>query len=308
MLVPIACRFSTYSLPGRPCRSNRAIPVPYDQWLVTHLDDKWKVKQVKHWILSKCNLLSSGTKTHRSVSPITFAPTVRSQPSLDSLDDGYNEDDEYSDQDLPLRKPPSKPDIYSSLDVKPHSSSSSVTSPLVDRYTLISFSTGSILEDEFTLSWYNLRPYELLEVHPIGTVVPLQREVLAYYIQPYFQARVKFLRVVCNHRSGRFEASGIDIQFEHNGYVARDKLADTLDSFPQKSNSFQTDKRRRTKINWKTRWVVIHQGVLSLCKEHVVHYSSACHKHHANHRISDESSRSPVCAEYHNCTPWCRRT
>ncbi|KAF8652209.1 hypothetical protein AX16_004512, partial [Volvariella volvacea WC 439] len=36
-LLTIACRF-----------------VPYDQWLITHIDPTWKIKQVKLWILSKC--------------------------------------------------------------------------------------------------------------------------------------------------------------------------------------------------------------------------------------------------------------
>ncbi|TFK64740.1 hypothetical protein BDN72DRAFT_901315 [Pluteus cervinus] len=43
-LLTIACRF-----------------IPYDQWLVTHVDPTWKVKQLKLWILSKC--LSSGLYT-----------------------------------------------------------------------------------------------------------------------------------------------------------------------------------------------------------------------------------------------------
>lgn len=205
------------------------------------------------------------------MSPITFAPSIRSRSSLDSLDDGYSEDDEHSDQDSPPRNPPSKPGIYPRPDVKPHSSSQSLqpgSSPLVDRYIIISFSTGSILEDEFTLSWYNLRPYELLEMHPVGTVAPLRRDVLADYIQPYFQAKVRVLRVVWNHRSGRFEAPGIDIQYEpYNGYMAKDKLAHTLDSLSSKSSN---EKRRKTKVNWKARWIVINQGILSLCKEHVV--------------------------------------
>ncbi|KAH0833266.1 hypothetical protein J3R83DRAFT_12329 [Lanmaoa asiatica] len=162
--------------------------------------------------------------------------------------------------------------MYSFPGVTPPSTSQAVqpgSSPLVDQYTLLSFSTGSILEDEFSLSWYSLRPYELLEMHPLGVVAPLQRDVLAEYIQPYFQAKVRVLRAVWDHRSGRFEAPGIDIQREHSGYKPKDKLAHRLDSFSPKSSSLQSEKRRKTKVDWKTRWVVINQGVLSLCKGHV---------------------------------------
>lgn len=259
MLVPVACRFGTYSLPVLAQRPLTR-PVPYDQWFVTHLDDRSKVKQVKLWMLSKCNLVPSpGPYTQRSVSPIVFASTVRARSSLDSLDDGYNEDDEYSDQDLP-------PPIYPRT---PGPSPQPVNSPLVDQYTLLSFSTGSILEDEFAISWYSLRPYELLEMHPVGTVAPLQRHVLAEYIQPYFQAKVRVLRAVWNHRSGRFEAPRPDA---HSGYKAMDKLAHRFDSFSTKSTSSQSEKQRRAKLDWKTRCLVINQGSLFLCKEHVVHH------------------------------------
>lgn len=233
------------------------VPVPYDQWLVTHLDDNAKVKHAKLWILSKCNLVQSPGPHQRSVSPIVFASTVRSKSSIDSLDDGYNEDDEYSDQDLP---PPQRLPIY------PHREPPSC-SPLVDQYTLLSFSTGFVLEDEFALSWYNLRPYELLEMHPVGTLAPLQRDVLADYIQPYFQARVKVLRAVWNHKSGRFEAPGIDAK-------AMDKLALRLDTLSTKPTTAQAEKKRKTKVDWKARWVVINQGTLFLCKEHVVRHLS----------------------------------
>ncbi|KAG8213060.1 hypothetical protein J3R82DRAFT_11452 [Butyriboletus roseoflavus] len=273
MLVPIACRFGTYSLPAHLALAH-FVQVPYDQWFLTHLDDNSKIRQVKLWFLSKCNLAQSpGPQTQRPVSPITFASSIRSRSSLDSLDDGYNEDDEYSDQDSPPRHPaPSKPRLHPSLEPKPGPSSQSVqpgSSPLVDQYTLISFSTGSVLEDEFTLSWYNLRPYELLEMHPLGIVAPLQRDVMVEYIQPYFLAKVRVLRAVWDHRSGRFEAPGFDPQREHGGYKGKDKLAHRLDTMSPKPNTLQSEKGRKTKLDWKTRWVVINHGILSLCKEHM---------------------------------------
>ena len=262
--------------------------VPYDQWFLTHIDDTSKVKQAKLWLLAKCNLVQSpGSYTQRSVSPIVFAPTVRARSSLDSLDDGYNEDDEYSDPPHP---------IYPHRDPKP---SPPRSSPLVDQYTLLSFSTGSILEDEFALSWYSLRPYELLEMHPVGTVAPLQRHVLAEYVQPYFQAKVRVLRAVWNHRSGRFEAPRFD---EHSGHKAMDKLAH---SFSTKSSSSQSEKKRKTKVDWKARWVVIHQGILFLCKEHLVCRPLDAARHTLS--VSDQSATSPIRIEHHHSTLWRRR-
>ncbi|KAF8842078.1 hypothetical protein BDN67DRAFT_1067996 [Paxillus ammoniavirescens] len=257
-LIPIACRF-----------------IPYDQWFLTHLDDNWKVKQVKHWILSKCNLIQSpDPPAQRPVSPITFASSVRTRSSIDSLDDGYHEDDEYDDDSedgLPHRHPvPRRPTIYSRLTVKPGSRTKTGqpgSSPLVDQYTLISFSTGFILEDEFTLSWYNLRPYELLEMHRAGTVVSLPRDMIEEYIQPYFEAKVRALRAVWSPKSGRFEAPGHDTQHELHGSKGKEKLGARLDAFSPRSSNLQPDRRRRAKVEWKERWVIVNQGILTLCKE-----------------------------------------
>ncbi|KAG6917733.1 hypothetical protein DXG01_001384 [Tephrocybe rancida] len=87
-LLTLACRF-----------------IPYDQWLTTHVDPAWKVKQVKLWILSKClgipfdAVYPSATRAapsdvlansqlgatppgqrYRPASPITFAPDPRRRP------------------------------------------------------------------------------------------------------------------------------------------------------------------------------------------------------------------------------------
>ncbi|KAG5645109.1 hypothetical protein DXG03_006923 [Asterophora parasitica] len=85
-LLTVACRF-----------------VPYDQWLTTHVDPTWKVKQIKLWILSKCLGIPLDSASHpggsnypqtstsaqattapgqryRPASPITFAPDPRRRP------------------------------------------------------------------------------------------------------------------------------------------------------------------------------------------------------------------------------------
>lgn len=234
--------------------------VPYDQWLTTHIDPSWKVKQVKLWILSKClgipfestvadsNVTADGgggvyIKTtppaprYRPVSPITFAPDPRRRPispilfakgniknssktgarkppnsggsvdthgdtiSGDSPDgtgengdepaqfeddagmgEGYEEDDEWDTAD--------EGDDFDDLDVlgyvgsgptaptMPEPSSNANTRPVVATppewakyntnpatYTLLRFSTGQLLEDEFSMSWYDLAPFEMLELH-----------------------------------------------------------------------------------------------------------------------------------------------
>ncbi|KIK80657.1 hypothetical protein PAXRUDRAFT_158082 [Paxillus rubicundulus Ve08.2h10] len=257
-LIPMACRF-----------------IPYDQWFLTHLDDNWKVKQVKHWILSKCNLIQSpDPPTQRPVSPITFASSIRTRSSIDSFDDGYHEDDEYDDDSEDglshRRNGPRRPTIYSRLAVKLGSRTKTVqpgSSPLIDQYTLISFSTGLILEDDFTLSWYNLRPYELLEMHRAGTVVSLPRDMTEEYTQPYFEAKVRALRVVWSPKSGRFEAPGHDTQHELHGSKGKEKLGAQLDAFSSRSSGLQPDRRRRAKVEWKDRWVIVNQGILTLCKE-----------------------------------------
>ncbi|KAF9075442.1 hypothetical protein BDP27DRAFT_1033723 [Rhodocollybia butyracea] len=49
-LLTLACRF-----------------VPYDQWLVTHVDSSWTIHEVKSWILAKC--IASNTFGHTTESP-----------------------------------------------------------------------------------------------------------------------------------------------------------------------------------------------------------------------------------------------
>ena len=57
-------------------------------------------------------------------------------------------------------------------------------------------SNAYILEDDFRLSWYNLLPYELLEIRFVGGIVGLPREVAVHYVCPYFEANVKALATV----------------------------------------------------------------------------------------------------------------
>ncbi|KAG2756625.1 hypothetical protein P692DRAFT_20766288 [Suillus brevipes Sb2] len=253
-LLAVACRF-----------------VPYDQWFITHLDDNQKVKQVKHWILSKCNIIQTPyLPAQRPVSPITFASSIRTRTSVDSLDDGYNEDDEYDEDsddfdDFSYRHPElRRQTIYSRRPGKTSTTSASHTiqpgsSPVTDQYTLISFSAGTILEDDYALSWYNLRPCELLEMHRSGKVVQLPREIMSEYVQPYFESKARALRAVWSITSGRFESPSATSN--RLGSRSRDKIYTTQTPLqPEK-------KRRKAKVEWKDRWIVINHGTLSLCKD-----------------------------------------
>ncbi|KAF5343078.1 hypothetical protein D9758_011123 [Tetrapyrgos nigripes] len=62
--------------------------------------------------------------------------------------------------------------------------------------TVMRFSTGQILEDHFALGWYELKPYELLEIHRRGVILTLPRTLTVDYISPYWEGYVRALRVV----------------------------------------------------------------------------------------------------------------
>lgn len=68
--------------------------------------------------------------------------------------------------------------------------------PSADRFAemfqLFSYSNGNLLEDHGKLSWYELRPYELLELHRRGSFIPLPRNPVAY-AEPYFESRAWLL-------------------------------------------------------------------------------------------------------------------
>jgi len=67
-------------------------------------------------------------------------------------------------------------------------------------YLLLAFSTGQLLEDNYSLALYGLCLHELLELHPPGTIVRLQREVMLEYVKPYLELDVRALRVVTNDK------------------------------------------------------------------------------------------------------------
>ncbi|PBL04417.1 hypothetical protein ARMGADRAFT_1158223 [Armillaria gallica] len=247
LLLPISCRF-----------------IPYDQWLTTHVDPAWKVKQVKHWILSKCIShikeevdIEVPEPRHRSPSPIVFAPPKHHRPISPiefstRVGSGYEEDDEAdaegddvqklpaqlpSTSALPAAEPPppaklkarrKKKSTSSSEPIHPHHRSAYEPS----RLTLLRFSTGQILEDDFAFAWYDIQPGELFEVHRVGVVLKLQRTAPSEYAKPYWEGWAK---AVTNS----------------NG----------------KKKNVMGDGGKESKVEWKDRWVVVREGTMQLCKD-----------------------------------------
>ncbi|KIO14684.1 hypothetical protein M404DRAFT_11639 [Pisolithus tinctorius Marx 270] len=225
--IPISCRF-----------------VPYDQWLLTHVQNDWNVKQVKHWILSKCNLVRApDVPTQRSVSPIFFAsPCSRTGYTLGRYDEAEG-DPEYNS----IQRDKESPGQIS------RPSNKLGNNRLVDQYVLIAFSTGRVLQNDDTMSSCNLRPYELVEMHRSDMVVPLHRKVVLEYVQPYFHARVRALLAAWSPKAGRFKLPGKATEHELGVHGKKREIPITL--------------RWKPKLEWKDRWVVIHKDILSLSKD-----------------------------------------
>ncbi|KAF9461594.1 hypothetical protein BDZ94DRAFT_1263415 [Collybia nuda] len=164
-------------------------------------------------------------------------------PADEYEDEDEDDDDEDDDLGLPI-SPISMSPLGGAILPTSKKISATLGSPLNGKpdstppgiYTLIRFSTGQILEDEYLVSWYNLAPHELLELHshvskPLeertsyptrskhtrnasifsttttgGADPPnlyekqylprLDRTVLSRYILPYFEGWVMALRVV----------------------------------------------------------------------------------------------------------------
>lgn len=289
--------------------------VPYDQWFITHIDPTWKIKHLKQRIISKCLNLpfdprfvqKDVTPNVRPPSPITFAPAaMKTGSSIDSSDtgggdqestggggigdEGYEEDDEWEQ------------DFSNNLKVKSRAPTTASTSfrlrlqqqqkhrhkqeqePQITThpYSLFRFSTGQILEEDYQISWYNIQPHELVELHssflpptfalvssmtipspppyiaalpptspqkkkksssltttpPIPCVTALPRHIPNLYIQPYWHGWVRALwRIETVHAS--------------DGHPVEDNLK---------------DRRHREKIEWSERWLVIHNGVMNICR------------------------------------------
>ena len=275
--------------------------VPYDQWFITHIDPTWKIRHLKQRIISKCLNLPFDprfTRNARPPSPITFAPTSKRPdspiniltPSSDtgsdhqeSTGEGYEEDDEGEDFGAKVNIKPKACFRQRKREQEPQITTHT--------YTLLRFSTGQILEEDCQIIWYDIQPHELVELHcsfppptfasslvspmspspniaaspqtmsaqknkkvspitadqrdlPIPSLVALPRHMPKLYIQPYWQGWVRALRVVSRIQT----TPASDNPFENN------------------DREIKMDRKQAGKNEWREKWVVIHDGVINICK------------------------------------------
>lgn len=116
-------------------------------------------------------------------------------------------------------------------------SSSRIPESVTLKYALYSFSCGHLLEDDASLSWYKLRPFELLEMHRMNGVISLPRNSLLSYIEPYFEATVMVSEGATSRKTRKTKNS-----------------------------------RASEECNaaWLVRWAYIRDGVLNLCQDRTV--------------------------------------
>ena len=265
------------------------IAVASDQWLTAHFDSTWKISEVKQYILTKVYNRSVADNDHqlslrdRPVSPITFAST---RTSFDSNLGGSLQDDHIMDlephllleptRQMRMRQPPSQP-VASPPGVPGSPTEQPPTVLPPHHYPMLAFSTGQLLEDDCTLAWYRLRPHELLELHPPGAVVRLQRDVMLEYVKPYLELDVRALRVIVNDKDTHAfgPAYAPDMSSPSKNKKPKDSSAGESHSpsvAAAGSPSQSTRKRRKTKLEWRDRYLVIRQGMLSLFKSRTVSF------------------------------------
>ena len=260
--------------------------VASDQWLTTQFDATLKISEVKRHILTK--VYNNGGTTNdyllsrdRPVSPITFASALPTPDSLDNGTEGSHEDDHPADSEFRLlsestrqphaRQAPNQRIASPTTTEEPVEPAPPAAMLPPHHYQMLAFSTGQLLEDDYSLAWYRLRPHELLELHPPGMMVRLPREVMLEYIQPYLELDVRALRVVVNAK----DAHGTYLQDVSPNKIRKPK--DTSGESRSPSGGVggpgappSIRKRRKMKLEWRDRYLVIRQGMLSLFKSRSV--------------------------------------
>ncbi|OCH91944.1 hypothetical protein OBBRIDRAFT_886637 [Obba rivulosa] len=289
-VLPVACRF-----------------VSTDQWLVTHLQTSWTIAQVKDWLIAKFVSTSSSRllPTHpsrrrrRPASPITFstgqfhrkkgadtAPLYSGDAedefdSLDELSDDPQTRYKYTRRAREFDYIASPPPHGRSLSSPPSRTSLSDAGGLVDtaRFTLISFSNGQLLEDHFNLEWYSLHPHELLELYAQpdnATISPdrlvsLPRGHVEEYIRPYYEARVRFVRLESvdadlfglYDRISPLPGAGHDQDVETGSKHGSVMTAST----DVTTRGLRQGARRKKKIGWRDRWIMVYGNSLRVYKD-----------------------------------------
>lgn len=268
--------------------------VESDQWLTTRFAATLKISEVKRYVLTKVYHNVDTTDDYqfsrdRPISPIIFASAL---PTPDSLD-GSTEDSHEDDHDRALESEFRLPEPTSQARGR-EASNQRIASPTTaeeptepgppaamtppHHYQMLAFSTGQLLEDDYSLAWYGLRPHELLELHPAGRMVRLPREVMLEYIQPYLELDVRALRVVVNAKDAPYTPYLQDVSpnkirrpREHSS-EPRGPSSGT--GGPSAPSSIR--KRRKMKLEWRDRYLVIRQGMLSLFKSRSVSQAVGC--------------------------------
>ncbi|KAF8801741.1 hypothetical protein BYT27DRAFT_7245031 [Phlegmacium glaucopus] len=336
--LPIACRYVPYD--------QWFITHIDPTWKIKHLKQRI-ISKCLNLPVDPRLIQRDATPNARPPSPITFAPDTSIRPDSpiefavggddqESIggagigDEGYDEDDE-REQDLFIRR-----GLYggkigpSNVKVRSKSSVATASPPFRVRlqqqqrqkqkqdqeqqitthtYTMLRFSTGQILEEDFEISWYDIQPHELVELHSsfspptfassllspmsiptplasvggvvtlpqanstqkkkkpsstkttdqgdpvIPSITALPRHLSNLYIQPYWQGWVRTLRILWRMQTASDEdphTSGEDDDhFLKGGKEERGEGGDW---------------RHREKAEWKDKWVVIHDGVVNICR------------------------------------------
>lgn len=262
-MIPIACRI-----------------VASDQWLTTQFDAALKISEVKRYILTKVYSNDGTTDDYllsrdRPISPIIFAAALPTSDSLDdSTEDSHEEDrPPESESRFPEftgqargREAPNQRIASPTAAEEPTEQVSHAAMMSPHHYQMLAFSTGQLLEDDYSLAWYGLRPHELLELHPPGRTVRLPRDVMLEYVQPYLELDVRALRVVVNAKDAYYTPYMQD--------VSPNKIKKQRDHSSERRGPSSGGpgapppirKRRKMKLEWRDRYLVIRQGMLSLFK------------------------------------------
>lgn len=263
IMIPIACRI-----------------VASDQWLTTQFDAALKISEVKRYILTKVYNNEGTTDDYlfsrdRPISPIIFAAALPTPDSLDNSTEDSHEDEHPTESESRFPEATShargreaqNQRIASPTAVEEPTeqvSHAAMMSP--HHYQMLAFSTSQLLEDDYTLAWYGLRPHELLELHPPGRMVRLPRDVMLEYVQPYLELDVRALRVVVNAKDAYYTPYLQD--------VSPNKIKKPRDHSNERRGPSSVGpgappsvrKRRKMKLEWRDRYLVIRQGMLSLFK------------------------------------------
>ena len=83
---------------------------------------------------------------------------------------------------------------------------------------------------------------------PTPSLISLPRHIPKLYIQPYWQGWVRGLKVI-----SRIQTTPVSDESIHPSLEGNDREGNM-------------DMKQRDKIEWREKWVVIHDGVINICR------------------------------------------